>query len=227
MTNADQLSWLIFSDTHLTPTFDQEKYDFLIEHINKADRVIINGDFIDCLMADPKEVLRSQWQPLFRQLLEKDAIFLYGNHDPESLLSPSQTAQFSAVQGRWWRFQSGAVECLVTHGHMISPTQEALFTNEKMVRRVAAVGRWLQHSSLKWYPTELLYRLLWSGRINSRLSRWARQQLHASQLLICGHSHGQQHRPERQYVNAGAVDEGRAELVKITSGEVQLVSRRS
>ena len=220
------LRWLIFSDTHLTSSFYPEKYEMLSDAISRADRVIINGDFIDCLMEDPYETAKSEWSQLFTQLLQKDAIFIHGNHDPESLLPMAVAEQFSAVQERWWRFASGEQEFFITHGDLIAPTQESWIPSERLTRRIARFGRWLQHSLLRWHYTEYVYRFLWSKPINSRLSHWSRDQFENGQTLICGHSHGQVRRPQRHFIDTGAVDEHRFELAFVQGGKVELVQRR-
>ncbi|KUK82735.1 MAG: Metallo-dependent phosphatase, partial [Microgenomates bacterium 39_6] len=72
---------LIFSDTHLTDRLDPKKMAFLKKIINKADQVIINGDFWDGAFISFDQFLSSPWQELFSLLKKKQTIYIYGNHD--------------------------------------------------------------------------------------------------------------------------------------------------
>ena len=61
---------LVFSDTHLSSTFEEKKFNLLKEIISRADRVIINGDFWEGYLISFKEFLDSRWKELF-PLLKK------------------------------------------------------------------------------------------------------------------------------------------------------------
>jgi len=65
---------LIFSDTHLTSKFDQEKFDFLKKIVNSSDRVIINGDFWDSWFTNFDDFVKSRWNKLFPLLKKKNTM---------------------------------------------------------------------------------------------------------------------------------------------------------
>ncbi len=75
---------LIISDTHLT-NFNKRQFIFLQDLISSVDQVIINGDFWDSWCVSFEKFVNSKWQDLFDLLLEKNTIYIYGNHDPKDL----------------------------------------------------------------------------------------------------------------------------------------------
>src|SRR5690606_17718607 len=89
---------IIFSDTHLSSRVYRKKLRYLQAVIETADRVVILGDFWDGFLTDFDRFLRSGWRVLFPMLLERQAIYLYGNHD-RSQWSDERVSLFSVEQG--------------------------------------------------------------------------------------------------------------------------------
>ncbi len=76
---------IIFSDAHLTNRFDEPTYRFLENMILSADKIIINGDFWDGEVVSFNQFINSKWQKLFPLLLERKAVYIYGNHDRQRI----------------------------------------------------------------------------------------------------------------------------------------------
>jgi predicted phosphodiesterase len=72
---------VVFSDTHLEKEFNIKKFNFLKRIIEKADRVIINGDFWEGYTNTFKEFIDSPWNKLFPILKKKKTVCVFGNHD--------------------------------------------------------------------------------------------------------------------------------------------------
>lgn len=72
---------IIFSDTHLEKDFNKRKFSFLKKIIQKADRIIINGDFWEGYTTNFNEFINSPWKKLFPYLKSKKTVYIFGNHD--------------------------------------------------------------------------------------------------------------------------------------------------
>jgi len=109
---------LVFSDTHFTKYFDKARYDFLVKTINDSDKVIINGDFWDSIVCSFDEFVASRWSGLFSLLKSKNAIYIYGNHDPESKCD-NRVNLFSTKQSHSLRINLDEIELIIEHGDRI------------------------------------------------------------------------------------------------------------
>jgi len=75
---------LVISDLHLTTRFDEKKCEFLEKLINRADKVIINGDFWEAYDLKINSFISSKWNKLFKYLKKNNSIYLFGNHDKKT-----------------------------------------------------------------------------------------------------------------------------------------------
>lgn len=109
---------LIFSDTHLTNQFETHKYEFLQKIIGEHDRVIINGDFWDSWLTDFDSFIKSKWNKIFPLLLEKNTIYIHGDHDP-SQMCDERTNLFSITSLDSYLYKSKDRQNIVymEHGH--------------------------------------------------------------------------------------------------------------
>ena len=99
------MRYLIFSDTHLTPKYEPKKFAVLKNAIEQADRVIINGDFWEGFVCTFNEFVESPWsKELFPLLKKKKAVYLFGNHDRESLAN-ERASLFSDKQMKKYSFK--------------------------------------------------------------------------------------------------------------------------
>ena len=207
---------LIFSDTHLTDTFDQAKYDFLRRIISQADKVIINGDFWDGFRCSFDDFLASDWQQLFPLLLEKQTVYLYGNHDGEEYCD-ERVSQFSVQQGLEYQIKLRDKVVHIEHGDRLDP----LFGSH--------------HHSQLWDPILKMYDFF--DRINITYFRNLLRLLffpkwliyliikkHVSDfpentILVVGHTHWPYFNLHRRFINLDAVAYGFGGYVTIDDGE--------
>lgn len=113
------MSTLIISDTHFTPQFDAHFCAQLTRLIESHDHVVLNGDFWDGYRATFESFLRSPWQALFRPLLERHAIYIYGNHDSSEMCT-ADTGRFSVRQLATYELHAGGQTFVIEHGHRLT-----------------------------------------------------------------------------------------------------------
>lgn len=111
---------LIFSDSHLSNSFDQLLFEKLTEVITKVDLVVINGDFFDGYVCTIKDFTQSEWRKLFPYLLDKNAIYIFGNHDTKEMTG-EEARKFSTKQVDKFELKLGKKELTITHGHRFAP----------------------------------------------------------------------------------------------------------
>jgi len=109
---------LIFSDSHLTDRFEEDKFKFLYRIISQSGRVIINGDFWDGYLTSFDKFIKSPWKKLFPLLLKKKTIYIYGNHDSPDL-SDQRVNLFSIKQTEKYFIVSGEILLRIEHGQNI------------------------------------------------------------------------------------------------------------
>ena len=107
---------LVISDTHLDTTFDEKKYAFLRSIIERADRVILNGDFWEGITISFDDFIKSEWKSLFPLLKQKQTIYLYGNHDRKEY-NDERVQLFSAAQGDSHILKEENTTYHIQHGH--------------------------------------------------------------------------------------------------------------
>jgi len=114
---------LVISDTHLTKRFNASRFAILEKLILESDKVVINGDFWDSWLTDFDGFLNSQWNKLFPHLLDKNTIYIFGNHDP-SHKNDKRTEYFSVFSGDSFVIKSGGLAFHFEHGHKILESQD-------------------------------------------------------------------------------------------------------
>ena len=212
---------VVLSDTHLSKKFYPRKYDYLVSIIEDADRVIIAGDFWDGFLISFDDFLASKWQQLFPLLLEKQAVYLYGNHDrPE--WCDERAALFSVEQGMSTTLSAHGTSYYVTHGHTVFVSFEDKWPilNRKITLKIGS-------------NIDRLHKIIWGERffkegssINTPMFTWASKNLPEGQMLICGHSHYPEMDVLKRVVNTGYIGLGYASHVVIDSTLPRIVQER-
>ena len=211
---------LVFSDTHLTPLPDQRKLDFLLRIINDADQVVINGDFWDvCLTDFSSFVNASFWQPLFRLLKEKEAIYLYGNHDPEA--AQGKAHPFSSTQQSSFELNQSGQDFHIEHGNRLAPELDEL--HPWLPTWARALGTHLDNFLTQMLGTVYLRR---SATLNEQMKAWQRENLPPETYLVCRHSHFGELSRQPRYANSGSVRGSRASYLVIQNGKPKLKKAR-
>ena len=120
---------VVISDTHLTHLPDKRKLRFLLNSIGQADLVIINGDFWDSYLTTIQRFTSTpHWQPLFQALREKEAVYLYGNHDSATSCEELEST-FSTTHGATHELTQSGSQFHIEHGNKITPETDETHPN--------------------------------------------------------------------------------------------------
>lgn len=211
------MRYLIFSDSHLSDRFEQKKFNFLRRIIKSSDKVIINGDFWEGYDLKIEDFVNTKWSGLFKLLKEKNAVYLYGNHDKKEY-SNSNVALFSKIQKTKFTLQSGKYTFYIEHGDRITPLWDKYF--KRMPKLLNKSLYYLEKFVVLFFGIEalgLLYKKFNKDMIN-KVSR----KLKNNQYLICGHSHFMEYDEKNHFINTGFVKHGFGQYVTIDNGKIEL-----
>ena len=212
---------VIFSDTHLSSRVYRKKFNYLKSIIEPADRVIILGDFWDGFLTSFDKFLNSQWNQLFPLLLEREAAYVYGNHD-RLQWSDERVDLFSVEHGMELHRNFGPYELYLTHGHTVFTSLEDKYPalNHSIPLRMGA-------------SLDVLHKLVWGRRfmrddnkINNPGRNWVNQSLPAPQILVCGHSHYPELDLTQRMINTGFIGTGYGNYLRIIDDDIQLVREK-
>jgi predicted phosphodiesterase len=204
---------LIFSDTHLSDRFEEGKFVFLKGLIERADRVIINGDFWDGHLVSFDTFLKSPWSGLFPLLKAKQTVYVYGNHDRkefcdgrETLFSVSQCARFELVDhGTAYVFEHG--------NHVLPSIDERLPLPEPVftlsTRVYTAIEKFITQRTKKTTR-------FWGKFINDSLKKRNRN----SHFAVFGHTHFAEFDAPRKFAVTGFIQHGLAQYLLIENGVI-------
>lgn len=212
---------VILSDTHLSTRVCGRKLNYLKSVIESADKVVVAGDFWDGFLISFDQFLSSKWQELFPLLLEKEAVYLYGNHDRQEWCD-ERVALFSATQGMDTKIEVGDRSYHVTHGHTVFTSLEDKypFFNRKTPLRIGS-------------NIDAMHKRLWGSKflkdgstINQPMSRWVNDNLPDNQMLITGHSHYPEVNVSNRFVNSGFIGYGYGNYAVVDSSGPQIIKER-
>ena len=209
---------LIFSDTHLTQLPNKAKLAFLLRVIERADRVIINGDFWDGYVTTAEKfVTAAFWKPLFKILKAKKALYLYGNHDSEKVAKKSAHV-FSETSQKMYELKIHNQLFHIEHGNRIAPETDEI---RKIPRPLLIIGSFLDGLGTRLGGN---YFLRFYKKWNDEMKEWQKHNLEADTYLICGHSHLAEFNSATHFVNSGSIRGGLGTYILIENGVPRLVT---
>lgn len=212
---------LIISDLHLTPQFDLKKFEFLLEIIQSADQVIINGDFWEGLLFSFDDFINSDWKQLFPLLKAKQTIYIYGNHDKKNL-SDDRVNMFSVEQKMRHRLYVGELVFVIVHGHQFNPFFNRIFHPIKLplfVLKALMIHERRLLTLFKNNYIKLHYRVY-----NKEIKGKIKNRLRKNEFLICAHTHAAELDTANKFINTGLIDHGLAQYLIVDNEEIQLHS---
>lgn len=221
---------IVISDTHLTNRFSNAKYKYLLKVINQADQLIINGDLWDSWYTDFDGFINSKWNKLFELMLKKNAIYVYGNHDPMTKCD-KRVKLFSIKAVNSYELNINNRSILFSHGHDILTDKDNFIIknygillnlcnryNLKIIFRLLSItqyfGFWLLGEKLVY---------------NSRLLKNRNRKLKKAQYqgwLICGDTHCAEIDQEYNFANTGCIFRKTASYIIINNGEIELIQEK-
>jgi predicted phosphodiesterase len=207
---------LIFSDTHLSTRFEKKKAEFLIRLIKRYDQVIIGGDFWEGELITFSQFINSEWKVLFPLLKKKNAIYLYGNHDPEKLCD-TRASLFSVKQNRQYTFTSNDKVFIVEHGDRVDSFIVRLFTSRYgKYFSTRYLGKYIDSEGIiiKLFGIKAFTKLcsLFNKKIKEKVSK----EFTNNEFFICGHTHAQE--LTNRFANTGIIHSGIAQYVTVKNG---------
>lgn len=212
---------VVISDTHLSDKLYPKKYHYLKSIIENADKVIIAGDFWDGFLTSFDSFVNSRWQSLFPLLLEKQAVYLYGNHDrPE--WCDERVSLFSTENGMSTTLSLHNQTYHITHGHTIFVSKEEQYPifNHRLPLRIGSCID-ITHKFL------LGSRFLKNGNtINAPLAQWVDTNLASEHILITGHSHYPEINLANRFMNSGFIGTGYGNYIAIDASGPRVVKER-
>lgn len=216
---------VVVSDMHLTNRwFNPKKLRYLTNIIESADQVAITGDFWDGFRCSFDQFIKSPWRVLFPLLKSKEAIYIYGNHDPEEWCD-WRVNLFSVYQAESVDLKVGTLNLHLEHGHRIAGDP---LTKYPQLRNVPLLGH-ADYLLQNFIPTSLFGErwVKFMGRYPTNLMRERAEELSKSgQWLVCGHSHVAQLDPTIKYANCGFFGLGYAQYLRVDKHSIGLAKDR-
>ncbi|HEX8965017.1 MAG TPA: metallophosphoesterase family protein [Patescibacteria group bacterium] len=216
---------IVFSDTHLHKKFDSKKFRFLRKIIQKADKVIIAGDFWESTIMTFDEFINSEWKQLFPLLKSKKTIYVYGNHDKKNK-SDKRAYLFSDLQTEQYIFSENKKTFVIIHGDklanklaqakVVQPIRSLFYTKLFIL---------LIHTNTEKYLTKIFGKqalLILFKYFNYKIKKNLIKTFDKNIILICGHTHAAEIDLKNNFVNTGIIRHGIGQYVQIYRGNVEL-----
>lgn len=223
---------LVFSDTHLSCNFDEGKYRYLVKIINKADRVIINGDFWDSWFISFDNFVLSQWRGLFPLLLSKQAVYIYGNHDPKDK-TDDRVSLFSKMAVEKYSIGSGENNYEFEHGDKILKNKRSILVEGygkvlmiiNQTRWVNIVYRFIHLVEAAGFKILGPVRMTGSyiSKNNNTIHKHKNEQ---KNWLVYGDTHCAEVDRTYMYANSGCIVHGIGSYLLIEDGEIREYKER-
>jgi len=203
---------LVLSDTHLTPRFEQKKFDFLENIIQKSDSVIINGDFWDGYLTNFDAFIHSKWNSLFPLLKKKQTVYIYGNHDQKTF-SDERVSLFSIKQLDQYTLISNGIEYHIEHGNRLIPSIDDIFYQPKKLIYIET----LLFSYYEEFITHVFKHSsrIWGVLLNNKLKRDSKKH---GIFYIYGHIHFAEFDLKNNFAVSGIFQFGLAQYLLIEDG---------
>lgn len=211
---------LVFSDTHLSETFEETKYQYLERIIAAANQVIINGDFWDGAVIKFDAFLQSDWKKLFPLLKKKKAIYIYGNHD-KKVWSDKRVNLFSVKQLDRYLLESGDKKFVVEHGHRFAPVTGRPNDDPMDLAFLEHVFALVIFVIMKTGFYQTLFK-----HFNNNLKRSIAKEAKPGEIYVCGHTHCQEFDPDHHLIDTGINTYGYGQYIYIEDGEVTVGNER-
>lgn len=211
------MKYLIFSDSHLSDSFDNKKLTFLKRIISTSDRVIINGDFWEGYDFTIEEFINSKWNNLFKLLIDKKAIYIYGNHDKKEYAN-DKAHTFSIKQTKKYTLKSGKYTFYLEHGDRIVPEWDKYF--KRMPRFINKTLYYVEKTLVTLFEMRLVGFLY--KKFNEKMIDKVAKQLKNNEFLICGHSHFMEFDEKNHFINSGIIKHGIGQYITIDNGKITL-----
>lgn len=211
---------LVISDLHLTTNFILKKYKYLEKLFLSVDRIIINGDFWTAYYNTFDEFIKTRWSGLFPILLDKKAIYIYGNHDKE-IWQDSRNKEFSVWQGDEYKLEINNVKYLFNHGHKYLGDS---ISSEKFMK----TWRFFKFDVIKYFIESLFLRTIGisiykpASLMNNKVKEFSKK-INDIDYLVIGHTHWCEIDKKNKFINSGIIHSGTSNYILIVNGKPELI----
>ena len=213
---------IVFSDSHLDESFNQQKFDFLKKIISSSDQVIINGDFWDGYSTTFNKFIESPWKKLFPLLKKKNTVYVYGNHDNKKF-ADKYVNLFSDKQTKQYIFKSKGKTFIVEHGDRLFPHFDVLFRRSFKRNPTPILNQMFEHVEgflLRRFGKKALW--LFYSKLNKTIKAKIKKEFTKGEYFICGHTHLADKDENRRFANCGLVEHGLGQYIVIEDGNIYL-----
>lgn len=215
------MRYLVFSDSHLSNKFEQNKFNFLKKITSSADRVIINGDFWEGYNCTFNQFINSSWKKLFPLLKKKKTVYLYGNHDKKKF-SNKNTLLFSDIQTMKYKLQSGDKTFYIEHGDRLMPLLDAPFQKYPVYLNnfMDAV------EGLMFRIFGKIHLFIFCRLLNKKIKKLIFGKFTNNEYLVCGHTNFAEIDLKNNFINSGFIKHGIGQYLIIEDGKISLHEER-
>ncbi|QQG50329.1 MAG: metallophosphoesterase [Candidatus Berkelbacteria bacterium] len=210
---------VIISDLHLGKKFNEIKFAQINSAVSPADKLIINGDLWEGFAYTLEEFLTFDWRKLFGLFKNKEAVYLYGNHDRE-YKNDSRTNEFSVLTSNEYDFIQNGVTFHVRHGDKLAPTLDMRLPRIAYFYWFYEIAVKIERFCIQNFgkPFLHIYR-----KDNEKMIAWKNTNLPKEHWLICAHSHLAVVDKENHFANSGIFEPPVATYLVVENGEVSVV----
>ena len=187
---------------------------------SSVDAIIINGDFWDGLSTSFDRFVDSPWKKLFPILRQKNTVYIYGNHDYQSI-SDKRVSFFSVAQQEKVLLQTNPKKLIIQHGHQFTPSIQNKIKNKILLKLVNDLYDPAEAWALRIFGKKFFRRTLYA-KFNAWILEGA-QKLLPNEVLVCGHSHNAVFSPEQKFINSGFIRHGLAQYLLVENQKIRFV----
>lgn len=212
---------VIISDVHLNHYFDEKRFLFLKELLSSCDRVILNGDFWDGYRTTFDRFIDSEWKQLFPILREKQALYLYGNHDKKRF-SDERVNLFSTSQKDSHDLVYGNVTYHIEHGHLLAPSIEYIYPMSRLSLYI--INNVFQR--LEYVLNKIGCPHNFVLRHENMKAKKKLKEMKFPYWCLCGHTHYAEIDAKNKFANSGFIQFGKATYLIVDSSGLSLHTKK-
>jgi predicted phosphodiesterase len=209
---------LIISDLHLDPPFEDRKFRYLKNLFSSVDQIILNGDFWEGFAYSFDDFYNSSWNKLFPILKNKNAVYVFGNHDKKSFNDLSRLKIFAHSFSESYKMKIKDKIFYFEHGHR-------LWINDKENVDTNSI---LFKTQFKFMTSleELLIRSIGSNyqkglkKINDSVINQVAPKLKSNEFFFFGHTHRREYLHDLRVYNSGVCKKGLSQYLILKDDEI-------
>jgi predicted phosphodiesterase len=216
---------IVLSDCHLDSRFDEHVFLKFKKIIEKADVLVINGDFWADSAGSFEKFITSKWQKLFPLLKAKKTYYIFGNHDMP-ILSDERIYQFCEWAGFRLKIKAGDISLHIEHGHLLSGNLVRnlfiAFQRHPKLLKYVTFPYGLYENSAKFVTSRTRFNLMKKLNTEFKTSRlWVSTE---DEYFFMGHTHVPEFDVNARYVNTGLTHNGHFNYVEVYQNKINIRS---